>query len=153
MQQTSYSVDFLFCSLKSTHLLHPDGTLSVSLSFVVVSTNSLGPDNAIQLFELVQPSCLRLTYMTFTAEVRTQRFCSRLLDSAETSVSSPQKCSTFVGKSDIRGFKCKHRCDITSKTISLVLPLQPNYRSGHPENYLFVSSKNRLTGSKYSKMN
>ena len=32
-----------------------------------------------------------------------------------------------------------------------VLLFQPKYRLGHPENYLFLLSKNIFTGSKYQK--
>ena len=34
-----------------------------------------------------------------------------------------------------------------------VFPFLPKYRLGHPENYLFLLSKNRYTGSKYPKIN
>ena len=34
-----------------------------------------------------------------------------------------------------------------------MLPFQPKYRLGHPENYLFVLSKKIFTGSKYPKIN
>ena len=34
-----------------------------------------------------------------------------------------------------------------------VLPFKPKYRLGHPENYLFLLSKNIFTGSKYPKIN
>ena len=32
-----------------------------------------------------------------------------------------------------------------------VLPFEPEYRTGHPENYLFLLSKNTFTGSKHAK--
>ena len=38
---------------------------------------------------------------------------------------------------------CVHQCP--------VLPFQPKYRSGHPENYLFLLSRNLFSRSKYPK--
>ena len=39
----------------------------------------------------------------------------------------------------------------TLPRLHSVLPFKPEYRLGHPENYLFLLSKNIFTGSKYPK--
>ena len=43
--------------------------------------------------------------------------------------------------------------DTTVHGLQALLPFQPKYRLGHPENYLFLLSKSKFAGSKNPKNN
>ena len=63
----------------------------------------------------------------------------------------PEPCRVGHTISDA-GSETSVAISLLLSTTGPVLPFQPNYRSGHPENYLFSLSKKIFSGSKYPKI-
>ena len=63
-----------------------------------------------------------------------------------------RKAEMNISYSKIESTLSVCRC-LISKGPPTVLPFQPKYRLGHPENYLFLLSKKLFIGSKYPKIN